>query len=428
MVVTNVSDDLGVAVGGQAQKRGLIPRLPAPDRLVADAAIWLNGEYADIVRSTHQRTLASGATELAVDLHPAVPPLVLTAFDEGRVTAIGETGVAGPGYHRFAGRVLERLGTELGIDWTEGDGATTFADRPAVERLYLSWLGPRLARARVSVRRGQRGVPLGMPVGTHVTTEDAIATVLGPRDEAWLESAIADPRVALDITPWWADATDARYLLNRALTLMWIEVRWRAPAMEGEADLFDEVHRLLSRAYPTDPDLPYPWHAWAELASLRGLADPMARQAAARAAREAVPDPPVGYRRDAVRISHEGWSLEIPGSYAERRTADEWWGGGAGRSITLAATTTGTTAGEPMSAQAFIDQFAIDLGPDAIAHREGEVLGRARLMTEASSGVEVGILEGFSAVTGSGAAIRIQFDDPGDWQWALDTWRSLAPG
>ncbi len=154
----------------------------------------------------------------------------------------------------------------------------------------------------------------------------------------------------------------------------------------------------------------------------------MARQAAARAAREAAPDPPVGYRRDAVRISHEGWSLEIPGSYAERRTADEGGGGGAGRSITLAATTTGTTAGEPMSAQAFIDQFAIDLGPDAIAHREGEVLGRARLMTEASSGVEVGILEGFSAVTGSGAAIRIQFDDPGDWQWALDTWRSLAPG
>ena len=49
--------------------------------------------------------------------------------------------------------------------------------------------------------------------------------------EAWLESAIADPRVALDITPWWADATDARYLLNRALTMMWLEVRWRAPAI-----------------------------------------------------------------------------------------------------------------------------------------------------------------------------------------------------
>jgi hypothetical protein len=30
-------------------------------------------------------------------------------------------------------------------------------------------------------------------------------------------------------------------------------------------------------------------------------------------------------------------------------------------------------------------------------------------------------------VTGSGAAIRIEFDDPTDWQWSLDMWRSLRP-
>jgi hypothetical protein len=427
-VTTNLADALGVALGGLAQKRGLIPRVPGGDRLLADAAVWMTGEYPDAVRSTHQRTLPGGETALAVDLHPAVAPLVLTASDEGRVTASALTGVAGPGYHRFVGRILERLGAEMAIDWTEGDGATAFVDRPGAERLYLGWLGPQLARARASVRRGQRGVPLGMPAGTRVATEAAIATVIGPRDEAWLDSAIADPRVALDITPWWADATDAAYLLNRALVLMWLEVRWRTPAMEGEADLFDEIHRLLSRAYPLDTELDYPWHAWTELTALRGIDDPMARQAATRAARESAPDPPVGYRRDPVTISHEGWALEIPGSYAERRSPEEWWGGGAGRSITLAATTTGTAEGRPMSAQAFIEQFAADLGPDAINHRAGEILGRARLMTDASSGVEVGILEGYSAVTGSGAAIRIEFDDPADWQWALDAWRSLRPG
>jgi hypothetical protein len=427
-VTTKVADALGVALGGLAQKRGLIPRVPGGDRLLADAAVWLTGEYPDAVRSTHQRTLPGGESALAVDLHPAVLPLLLTASDEGRVTASAETGVAGPGYHRFVGRILERLSSELEIDWTDGDGATAFADRPGAERLYLGWLGPQLARARTSVRRGERGVPLGMPAGTRVATEAALATVMGPRDEAWLDAAIADPRVALDITPWWADATDAEYLLNRALVLMWLHVRWRTPAMEGEADLFDEIHRLLSRAYPLDPSLSYPWHAWTELTALRGIDDPMARQAAARAAQEPAPNPPVGYRRDPVVISHEGWTLEIPGSYAERRTPEEWWGGGTGRNITLAATPTGTADGKPMSAQDFIGQFAADLGPDAINHRAGEVLGRARLVTDASSGLEIGILEGYSAVTGSGAAIRIEFDDPTDWQWALDTWRSLAPG
>jgi hypothetical protein len=55
-------------------------------------------------------------------------------------------------------------------------------------------------------------------------------------------------------------------------------------------------------------------------------------------------------------------------------------------------------------------------------------VGRARLTTDPSSGLEVGVLDGFSAVTGSGAAIRIEFEDPADWHWALDMWRSLAPG
>jgi hypothetical protein len=423
-----VVDRLVAHVGGQAQKRGLIPRTPAGDRLLADAAVWLTAQYADAVRSTRQRTLAEGETELAVDLHPAAPPLVITATEDGRVTVVGETAVAGPGYHRFVGRILERLGAEVGIEWGDGDGATTFADRPAVERAYLAWLGPQLARARVAVRRGERAIHLGTRPGVRYTTDAALATVLGPRDEAWLESAIADPRVALDITPWWADATDGRYLLNRALVLMWQEVRWRAPAVEGEADLLDEVHRLLARAFPTDPGLPYPWHAWAQVCAFRGISDAMARQAAGRAARESEPATPIGYRRDDVRISHEGWSLVIPGSYAERRSPDEWWAGGAGRSITLAATRTGLADGTPMPAQAFITQFATELGADALTHRDGEVLGRARLTTDASSGVEVGILEGYSAIRGSGAAIRIEFDDAGDWQWALDMWRSLRPG
>lgn len=427
-MTTNIADALGVSLGGVAQKRGLIPRVPDGERLLADAAVWLTGEYPDAVRSTHQHTTGDGDAALSVDLHPAAPPFALTANDDGRVTAAAETGVAGPGYHRFVGRVLERLGAELAIDWTDGDGAAAFADRQGAERLYLGWLGPQLAKARVRVRRGERGVSLGMPEGTRVTTEAALATVLGPRDEAWLDAAIGDPRVALSVTPWWADATDGLYLLNRALVLMWLHIRWRTPAMEGEADLFDEVHRLLSRAYPFDPDLDFPWHAWTELAALRGITDPMARQAANRATTTPEPDPPVGYRRDPVMISHEGWALEVPGSFAERRSAEEWWGGGTGRNITLAATATGHPDGTAMSAHEFIEQFAVELGPDAMAHHAGPVLGRARLMTDASSGLEVGILEGYSAVSGSGAAIRIEFDDPADWQWALDMWRSLAPG
>jgi hypothetical protein len=202
---------------------------------------------------------------------------------------------------------------------------------------------------------------------------------------------------------------------------MWLEVRWRPPAIASERVVVDEIHRLLSKAFPLDPMLPYPWRAWAELVALRGIDDPMARQLADRAAR----DPEgveIGYRRAPVTITHEGWSLTVPGSFAERRSADEWWAGGAGRNITLAAVPTGA-----MGAREFIEEYAGGLGPDAIDHQAGAVLGRATLTTDASSGVEVGVLEGYSAVVGTGAAIRIEFDDAADWQWALDTWRALSP-
>jgi hypothetical protein len=88
--------------------------------------------------------------------------------------------------------------------------------------------------------------------------------------------AVTDTRIATDVTPWWADATDGKYLLSRALCLMWTDVRWRTPAMKTERQLFDEIHKLMSKAYPHDPGLTYPWKAWAELVDLAGIDDSMA--------------------------------------------------------------------------------------------------------------------------------------------------------
>jgi hypothetical protein len=395
--------------------------------MTADVEAWLRAEYATAVRSIVHQVKPTGDERLLVDLHPAVEPVAIVVSESGQVDVTAETAYAGPGYQRFVGRVLERLGQEHSIAWPapsdDPSAAANFSDRATTEHDYLGWLGSTLADARTARRLGPQH--LGTPPGVTFSTDGALATVLGPRDDAWLDAAITDPRLAIDIVPWWADATDGRSLMNQALVLMWLDVRCRRPALEGEAEAFDEVHRLLSRAYPLDPDLPYPWAAWAELVTIRDIDDPMAKQAIARAERDGEHDGPrIGYRRLPVRICHEGWVLDgIPGSFAERRTEEEWWGGGAGRGITLAAIDTGT-----MSADAFLDQVASGLGPDVLDHRAGAVVGRGRLTSDASSGVAVGVVEGFSAVPGSGAVIRIVFDDPTDWQWALETWRGLAPG
>lgn len=424
--------ELPLEVVGHTSKRGLLLRQPAPERLLDEIDTWLRAEYPEVVRSTRTRT-SGPDRELLVDLHPAASGISIATSEGGRIVVTGVIGPVGPGYQRFVARLLDRIGLEHGITWLATTGErepgqadlVTAGDRSAAERSYLVWLGSRLLAAREARRHGGEGIHVGTPAGVRYGFDGAIATSLGPRDDEWLEKAIGDSRLALDVTPWWADAADARCLLNRALSLMWTEVRWRLPIDDVERAVHEEVLRLLARAFPHDPSLPYPWREWKELADLRGTVDAMTRQVDARASRAATA-PPIGYRRAPVTIVHEGWQLEAPGAFAERRTDEEWWGGEAGRSITVAAIETGTE-NEPMSPEAFLAQVASDLGPDALAHRHRDVVGSARLSTDGSSGLEVGVLEGFSAVVGRGAAIRIVFDDSADWRWAMDVWRGLAP-
>jgi hypothetical protein len=424
---------LAVQVAGHASKRGLIPRAPSADKLVTDIEGWLTAEYSDVLRSSRRTEPPAGGIELHLDLHPAALEAVITATDAGAVTLAAETSPVGPGYHTFVSRLAQRLGIDQSIEWSaapasaggaasDGPAPSPFADRSTIERSHLAWLGAHLVGIRDARRGLPRGIQLGIPSDTRYTFDGALATILGPRDDAWLEKAVVEPRSAVAILPWWADATDARYLLNRALCLMWTAVRWRPPIDPAERALLDEVVRLLARAFPLDPSLPYPWREWSELFELRNVDEPTAADIRERSRAIADDLPPIGYRRRPVTITHEGWSLEIPGSFAERRSPEEWWGGEAGRSITLAAVETGSMSGE-----AFLDQVASDLGFDAITHQAGAVVGRAKLGSDASSGVEVGVVEGYSAIRGSGAAIRIVFDDATDWQWALDMWRALSP-
>jgi len=430
---------LALEAVGQAAKRGVIPRLPAPDKLLADARAWIDAEYPTVVRRGAIEGDPSGSS-LRLELHPAAGPVTFTADDEGRITVSGDTAGAGPGYHTFLGRLVERLGDAVAIAW-EGAAAPesaaaqgvwvgsrqSLAERAVVERDHLALLARDLGHAVVQRRAGRRGTPIGLRPGTIFETDGTVATPLGPRDDAWLARAVQDVRAGIDVRPWWLDVMDARYQLARALTILWTEIRWRSPADEQERATMDEALDLLRRALPADPSLPYPWREWAELMRLRAKADPRADRVIEMAATVDPGLPLIGYRRRPVTILHEGWALPVPGTFSEQREAEEWRGGERGRHVTIAATQTQTAAGRPMPAEQFMTEVAGDLGDGMLRHEAGELRGRARITTDASSGVEVAVLEGFSAVPGSGAAIRVEFDDSDDWRWAVDLWRSLRP-
>jgi hypothetical protein len=429
---------LAIRAVGQASKRGLIPRMPGRERLLAEVDAWLTQAAADTIRERSADGLPDGATSTEVQLHPAARNLRIEAADGGRLTVAAVTSPVGPGYHTYVSRLLHRMGDEVAIAWAplgalDDEGASQDAtgffasgDRADAERGHLTWLHRALVATRDARGRGVPSLHLETPPDVRFTFSGALATVLGPRSEDWLDHAIADPRVAADVWPWVADAMDGRYLLARALCLLWLEVRWRPPGDPAEQALLDEILHLLRRAYQLEPSLPFPWAAWQELLTLRDPADPPTRQLVERMTRTVEGEPPIGYRRAPVTIVHQGWALDVPGTFAEQRSAEEWTGGEARRSVTIAATETGRD-GEPMSADQFLRQVAGHLGSDALEHEDGEVRGRARLSTETSSGIEVATVEGYSAVRGRGAVIRIVIEDPRDWKWALDTWRDLRP-
>jgi hypothetical protein len=405
---------------GQAAKRGARRRVPTATALLEEIDEWLPSAAGDVLHEAVPRRTADGAIE--VSLHPAARPMRLEASDTGQVTVTAMTVPVGPGYHTFVARLLERLGEEIEVDWSAGGAPVWSSDRPAAERAHLGWLRAALIAVRDARRQGAEGLHLALPPGERFTFDGAVATVLGPRDDAWLGRALADPRVAADVWPWVADAMDARYLLARALTAMWLDVRWRPPIGPVETAVVDEVLATLRRAYPLDPGLAWPWREWRELLALRGQPDPATLGLIERAAPQIGDEGgAIGYRRRPVTIVHEGWALELPGSFTGARTDGEWTGGESGRTVTLAGTRT------EMSADQFLRQVAGHLGHDAIEHAEGGVIGRARLSSDASSGVEIATIEGYSAIRGRGAAIRIEIDDPQDWKWALDTWRALRP-
>jgi hypothetical protein len=431
---------------GQASRRGARRRVPNAVDLLAAVDEWLVGTETDTLRGHRagDRT-ADGAVEAS--FHPAARPIRFEATDSGQLTVRAMTIPVGPGYHTYVVGMLRRLGDEVDITWagatpakeedasavsSDPTGAFFSGNRADAERGHLSWLRSSLTAVRDARRQHAEGLHLATPLGVRYTFDGAVATVLGPRDDSWLERALTDPRVAADVWPWVADAMDARYHLSRVLTSLWNEVRWRPPVGEAEVALLDELLATLRHAYPLEPGLPWPWEAWREVFVLRGPNDPATFQllqratAAAAGAAADLSATPIGYRRRPVTIVHEGWALELPGSFTDERTAEEWHGIDAGRSVTLAATAT-SRGGQPMSAETFLREFAAGLGTDVITHEDGSLVGRARLSSDASTGVEVATVEGYSAVRGSGAVIRIVIEDPSDWKWALDTWRSLRP-
>jgi len=402
----------------------------------------LRDEILAWLRETHARTLCAseqahddrGRPCLLVSLHPGAEDVVLTLREDGGLDASAVTSTAGPGYHAHVCEMLHALGAHFEVAWAPEDPSGETGDetgffhtknRPALEDAMARWLSGLAGRVRTLRADGSEAISFSLPEEHTYLCEGAVATPLGPRDDAWLAATERDGRAGFDVFPWAEPGTGAGYLLGRALVRMWRDVRWRRPGDDDEAETLAEVTALLEAAHTADPRRAYPWREWAELLALLGQESLLATRAQLRA--ETAPSAPAsGYRRGDVRARLSGgWSIDIPGSLAERwDDAQTWCAWERGRTVWFTSLSAETTSLPGASA----DDTLAGLPPldgETLHHRAGWLAGIAAFGRGVSEGVELAQLRAYMAVPGHAAVLTVCFEDETDRDFALALWRSL---
>ncbi len=347
---------------------------------------------------------------LVCAIHPAGGPVEISVRADGQVALDAWTGLTGPGYHRFLVGLAVGLGQALGLQWEVDEPG------PELEERFLSWLRLRaraaLTSSLASGDAGVRWLPELLSGTGCFCGEGAVATVCGPRSEAWLQAVVVDPTAGIDAFPWWEPGRGVAYLVGRARVLLWRDVRWRLPTTDDELATLSEASNLLAEAWQRAPGADgLPWGAWHEVLTLLGEAEERRRRVGARART----GPAVGYRRHLVREPLPGgWSVELPGRMGVSWSEEEGWcAWDEGRTVWF--TVLEGSEGAPPPPEG-----------DVVARLERPDGAAAIVRTKDDEGEPLDLLSGHVRQGQRLGVITLAWQgDPGGRAWAEACWRSL---
>jgi len=403
---------------------GVLPRIEA----------WVHRECAGNLVAVRYETDALGRPFLFLQLHPLSRGTRIVDLGDHRLQVVADTAPVGPGYHVYHCSLLKKLASALGITWEAGNhergtgdptGFFDTGDEMALYRAVLSWFQEQAVAKLVEANDSGRNVSLLLPEGVEYVTADPVATPMGPKSLAWLELVAARPMHAIPIFPWWEPGDAARAMLSRAIGQMWMDVRWRTPLTKGEHGLMLEVVSLLEAVHAAEPTLDLPWREWSEIYRYLGASGPIVQEVAAHA--DLVTGPLIGYRRGMVRRRvMGGWSLEVPGSFAEKwEDRSTWVGWEDGRSVWLTCFANRTGKAPTIPPQLALGDASTTWG-EVLEYQTERVLGSALLDRSIDEdGEKTWQLATRSAVAGHLAVATICFVHDEERNWALQAWRSI---
>jgi hypothetical protein len=262
--------------------------------------------------------------------HPAADPVKIWMPEASTVKVSADTASAGPGYHLFLCGYLHSLAAKFDMSWESEDDDNesrdrnnpTFFSRDPEQTYYqmFGWLATMASSANMMA--GSGSFHLAMPPAHQFMSDKPLITCMGARSSEWLQAVSKNPGAGADVFPWLNPGVGAEFILNRALVHMWSDIRWCPPIADGDEVMMRNVLNLLAQAFKTDPNLKYPWREWSEIMGYLRIDD----QLSALVAKKAKAEPEgelIGYRRNDVRVMlDQGWSVLVPGRYAESGTYD----------------------------------------------------------------------------------------------------------
>jgi hypothetical protein len=371
--------------------RGLFRRAPDPREIGERFGRLVRRSLKDkVVRSGWKKErfiaelqLVPGTTAVA-----SIGPDAELAID-------GDAAVLGPGYIAEVVGCIAPILDELDYAWTEPFELAETQDA------MCAWLAEQVRAA------GQ--VQVGIPATRRFRIEAPVLTALGPRDAAWRDAVLADPRRAADAFAWW-DVGPGRASRARALIAMWHEVPWREPLDKDERELMKQVDEDLRAARKADPAQDLPWAAWKELLAHLAIEDEDVDEHAGAAVST------IGYRRHDLLVELSGgWSVVLPAAMVTHWEDDgaRFWATDGDRVVEF---TSLTAEGEGDS-----DRL-LAVAPEQHAVIERLSDGSRRGRAEAFDADDVHVVVGLMA---SAPHVGILTFKGGDQAWALATWRGL---
>jgi hypothetical protein len=420
---------LGFQFTGRLQARGLLRRTPTFGAWVRELLAEFEAVHPGFVeRASVPEGDDGDAAEFV--LHPAAEALFVERGADGAIVLSAKTSNVGPGYHVF---LVERLTAffektrfvverdeeasfdEAGV-WPTGDAA-------AAEREARAWLRGLAQHVGELIDGGAAQLVLALPMDKRFESDGAVLTALGPRNREWLDDVASGRDDGSSMVPWWQSGFGAAYWRGRALVRMWSDVRWRAPLGDDEREHVVRVHDELRRAFAASPRLPLPVREWRELAALvpDAIRVPAGVVELANAA-------PIGYRRRPVKYVTAGWSITVPGEFADTLEND----GStlllydATRSVRVSTFTATRKDGSPVPAAQLIEsERKPGRGPIAVPLANG-VLSEVSIVDSATDGEPHRLLSGCAAVDGRLVIATITHPDAGGDAWATGVFATLS--